>query len=332
MNRAGLSFLLMALCSGTALGAPPRPSLLRVDGTELASALQRAAIRFHPPATMGLPATVTLVRRLERHDEGYELEQYAVARWGAPVGEFARVRVLEGFATQLDMALRLDGDRIVDAMALRQPVIDGRAVFEVERILAPFRNLSPTRFGPPMEALCRSLVYVERMGVARSDGGPEPTDEAGRALSQRLFDLLPKPGLILPSFDVTTLAGTRLTPACFGDRPLLFFFGTVGDDRSLAMQALVHRFWSNQQRAVSLVTVFIDSEAEVNAFVDGGGTLVGHTVVDFHEQTKLLFQIPTVPYLVCYDEKGALVAHTLHRSADETNRTLDDFLRTVVTR
>lgn len=320
----GLGLVVAGTPTSAGAAEPRPPSLIRSDTFNLASALQRAAARFFPPPAKGTLQQVVLTDRFEVHSEGLEYELYEVQRGYEPVGHLVRAKVLVDSSTRLDLAFKMEGGRVTAVEPLRVPVVEGRAVVGIDRALGAFAEKSAGNYAPGLSALCRSLVFVSRMAEGAKDSGPKMTEEEGRAFSKAFFDSLPKPDPTRPDFAVTTMAGVALKPGSFSGKPLLVFFGTVLDDDSLDMQAVVHEFARSVRNRVGVVTVLCDRTEYVDRWLDRGGTLEGHTVVDFEEGVRESFKVPTVPYVVGYDAAGGLKVSLLHR--DRTT-TMDELRR-----
>lgn len=303
--------------------AQSAPSMLRSDGFRIKAALHRAALKLFPPKRGGTIYDIRMKERVELHSKGIEYETYTIEWNLQPVGTFTRIKLVFDTDTHLDFAVRLDGGRIIQAMPMRVVFLDRHPVLGVEKLFSPFEGLRSGTFGEAMGALCDSLLYLERIEEGSVEA-PKMTDSEFEKLSKALYASLPKPGPTLPAFELTSVQGRKLSASLFGKKVLLAFFGTVTDEADREMIETLRAFAAENASRCSFVFFLGDRPEYLERYLARAKPLPGHVVLDFSEETKKLFQIPTTPHLVGY-QNGQLRLSTLHSGPADTARALSRF-------
>jgi len=310
-------------CELLAQKGPPA-SLLRSDIFDLQSALQLVAARFFPPQRIGPLYFIEFVERIELHGDGIEYERYTVKREGAHAGSFVRMKLVGDSSTVVDIACKLDGETLIDVVPLRIPMLEGAPCPLLMDVIGSFKGLEPAAFAEAIAGYFHALLFVGRI-AGRKDDSPAMTEE----MSKALYASLPKPTPKLPSFSVKTIDGNALTADKLRGKPALFVFGSCSFEQSRDLQATIAAMFDEFRGKLTCVTILDDDPETLAVFEQRGGRLFGHTVSDFHLDIQKAFRVPTVPYVLGYDGKGALRLRLLHKGDKETKKAVRNYWRTV---
>lgn len=296
--------LLLVLVPTLAAAAATAPAL--EDGALLAA----AARRLFAAKGSGGAYRVELLGRTDMLNEGFSYRTYAVTEGGTSVGRFTRIEVPGGRGDRVDVAVRLDGEKIV-AMVPVQPLKLGEAVVDdLSGLTEPFRGIPADRWAGCMAGVFGAFAHVERVAEARAPVTLERERSASVVNTMTVTQPAPALGEPCPDFRRYTLDGQRVSRYTYQNRPFMVLLGSLRDSMSAEMTRHLADFVAENRTKANLVMILEDRPQHLMDFLKRGGTFPGTAVSDPEATSRPLFKAPYVPYLFLYDTAGTLVSFT----------------------
>jgi hypothetical protein len=302
--RSGVALALgLAILAGAAAASP-----VATDEPDLSAALAEASRKLFG-ASVGASPVVTRTGGLERFSEGYDYDVYEV-RGGGPGGRpvrLLRLQVHPDASSQIDLAIRYEGGRILAIAPIRPVVLEGKAFVMLPEL---FRRLGarPVReFAAGLSRFFHGLEFLEA-GAA----GPRPVPSAAPSAAPAFFSARQSTlaaGSAVPQFSGRTLTGAAVTSRSLDGRPALVVLGSLR--RAKAHEAIeTCARLARRNPALALLAVVPQRAIDAMPLLPPAlaGWLAERTIADEDGTVARSFKVPVTPYLVSFDSGGHLVA------------------------
>lgn len=275
------------------------------DHFDLRGALVRAALAFFPQP----PGTYLDVTRTHEHwkiNDQAAFERYEVASGGARVGDFVRYRSFGQEGTAVDLALKLEDGKVVDAQALQPVVLRGKPFLALPQLLVGLKARRMTDVAGGLEALFEALQYLD--GAVKAPPLPALTVLQQRALIGWARTKAPPPvrGAAFPSLDATDEGGARFDARALRGKPAVVLVGVLHMPRDRRAFDWVHRYVAQNRDRFRLVEIVQSPPDALAQYRRMGarfeGTVLPDPKVQLHKPFRGLF----TPVLYFYDAQGKL--------------------------
>jgi hypothetical protein len=298
--------LLMVLVPTLLAAAPAAPAPAGDDAVLLVA----AARRLFAAKGSGGAYRVELLGRTDMLNEGFSYRTYQVIDGGTSVGRFTRVEVPGARGDRVDVAVRLDGEKVVAAVPVRPLKLGDALVDDLSGLTGPFRGIPADRWAGCMAGVFGAFAHLERVVQARAPATLERERAASVVNTMTVTQPAPVLGEPCPDFRRYTLDGQRVSRYTYQNRPFMVMLGSLRDSLSTEMTRNLAEFMEENRTKASLVMVLEDRPQHLMDHLKRGGSFPGTAVSDPEATSRPLFKAPHVPYLFLYDVEGKLVSFT----------------------
>lgn len=289
-----------------ALAAPP-PDAFTTDHFNLRGALLRAALAFHPQD----PGTYLDVTRVHEHwkinDQAAFERWEATTRDGRRVGELVRFRNFGQEGTLVDLALKLEDGRIVDARALQPVLLRGKPFLALPDFLVGLQAHRMADVAGGLEALFEGLIWLD--GAVAAQALLALDDKQQRALVGWVRKNVPPPvrGAPFPAFEATDESGARFDARKLRGKPAVVLVGVLHMPRDRRAFDWAHQYVAQNKGRFGFVEIVQSTAEAIAQYRRMGGQFQGTVLPDPKLQLHKPFKGVFTPTLYFYDAQGKLV-------------------------